>query len=91
MILMLASAGCTSHKEFVRSLDDDIGKTTKEAWVPDPSSVEPIDDQTSRYVYEYKDTGCQWFYVVDNRTNRILSWQFISDPNRCYMTMSLVP
>jgi len=89
-LLILVSVGCTSHKEFIRSRDYDIGKTTREAGVPDPVSIEPIDGQTSRYIYEYKDAGCRFAYTVDNQTKRVLSWQLLSDPDRCYTTTTFI-
>ena len=90
VLLILVSAGCTSRKEFIRSCNYDIGKTIREAGVPDPVSIEPIDDQTSRYIFEYKDTGCRFAYTVDNQTKRVLSWQFLSDPDRCYTTTTFI-
>ena len=89
-LLILVSAGCASHDYFVRSRDYDIGKTIREAGVPDPVSIEPIDDQTSRYIFEYKDTGCRFAYTVDNQTKRVLSWKFLSDPDRCYTTTTFI-
>ncbi len=90
MLLILGGVGCASRKEFIRSRDYDIGKTTREAWVPDPISIEPINDLTSRYIYEYKETGCRFAYTVDNLTKRVLSWQFLSDPDRCYTTPTFI-
>jgi hypothetical protein len=81
---MLASVGCTcrpSHKRLVGHRNFDLGRLAGEIPEPDPK-VEPIDDQTSRYTYEYEDTVCQRANTVDNATHRILSWQFISDPKR---------
>ncbi len=90
LVLTLASAGCASHRAFVQARGYDIGKPVREVHAsPDPI-IEPIDDQTSRYIFEYKDTGCRWSNAVDNRTGRILSWQYVSDPNRCYMTISFI-
>lgn len=90
MLITLVNVGCTSHSEFIRSLDFDIGRTIKEAGVPGPISVEPIDGQTSRYIFEYKDTGCRWSYTVNNQTTRVLSWEFLSEPKRCYTTTTFI-
>ncbi len=91
LLLVLAGGGCTSHKMFVGERNFDIGRVITDVPVPDPIEIEPIDDQTSRYIIEFKDTGCRWSYTVENSTKKILSWQYISNPDLCYMTMSLVP
>ena len=90
VLLIVVGAGCTSRKEFIRSRNGDIGKTIREAWVPNPVRIEPIDDQTSRYIFEYKEAGCRFAYTVDNQTKRVLSWQFLSAPDRCYTTTTFI-
>jgi len=90
LLVSLASVGCRSHDYFVRSRDHDIGKAIWQAGVPDPVSIEPIDGQTSRYIYKYKNSGCRFAYTVDNHDKQVLSWQFLSDPDRCYTTTTFI-
>lgn len=85
-LLVIGSCGCASRKDFIRSCDYDVGKAIWQAGVPDPVSIEPVDDRMSRYIFEYEKSGCRWAYIVDNQTKQVLSWQFISDPKRCYVT-----
>lgn len=87
MLVVLASTSCASHKGFVYDRNFDIGRSFRDIPIPDPIKIEPIDDQTSRYIFEFKDTGCRWAYTVDNKTMHILSWQYISEPDRCYTTI----
>ena len=92
LLVALISVGCRSHDYFVRSRDYDIGKTVWQAGVPDPVRIEPIDDKTSRYIYEYKDKNseCRFAYTVDNDTKRILSWKFLSNPDHCYTETTFI-
>ena len=86
-VFLILAVGCASHKMFVEECNFDVGRPIREIPLPHPTSIEPIDAQTSRYIYEYKNTGCRWSYTVDNKTERVLSWQYLSDPNCCYVTM----
>ncbi|MGD0278630.1 MAG: hypothetical protein ABSC11_04935 [Smithella sp.] len=83
---------CVSHEQakllFIRERDFDKGRTVKEVPLPEPVKVESINDHTSLFIYEFKTTGCRWSYTVDDETKRIISWQFISDPDLCYMKVS---
>lgn len=72
---------------FVESRDFDVGRKVTEVPLGNPSSIAPIDEHTSLYIYEFQNTGCKWSYVVDNNTKRVLSWKFISDPDLCYLRM----
>ncbi len=73
---------------FVRERDFDIGRSIKEVPLPSPTEIMPVNEQTSLYIYEFKNTGCRWSYTVDNETKKVRSWQFVSDPDLCYMRVS---
>jgi hypothetical protein len=90
LLVVLVSAGCTSHKAFVQAREYDIGKPVEAVWASPNPIIEPIDDQTSRYIFEHENTGCRWSNTVDNETGRILSWQYVSAPDRCYTTTTFI-
>ena len=91
LLLTMLCVSCVSHERakllFVRERDFDKGRLIDVVRVPPPARVEPINERTSRYIYEFKDGGCRWFYVVDNKTHTVISWQYMSDPNLCFMEL----
>jgi len=82
---------CISHERakqlFVYERNYDIGRVVTVVPLPKPTKILPIDKESSLYIYEFKNTGCQWSYVVDDSTKIILSWKFISDPDLCYLKL----
>jgi hypothetical protein len=91
MVLMVVSASCMSSYQakelFVREREFDKGKLITQIAAP-LIEVIPVNEQTSLYIYEFKKTGCRWSCTVDVRTQRILSWQFVSDPDLCRMKIN---
>lgn len=91
-ITAMISVGCVSHEQakqmFVQHRNFDQGRSVREVPLPPLVRVEPINDKTSLYIYEFKATGCRWSYTVDNETKKILSWKYISDPDLCYMKVN---
>ncbi len=83
-VLLPFVISCVSHKAFVDYRNNSIGRPLWHVSVPKPYRITQIDDDKSEYFYEYKNTGCQWAYFVDNKTQNIISWQFISSPDLCY-------
>ncbi len=92
LLLTTMSIGCLSHDQakllFIQERDFDRGRLIRQVPLPQPIKIEVVDEKTSLYIYEFKRTGCQWSYTVDNESKRILSWQYISDPDLCYMKVS---
>ena len=71
---------------FVEERNRDIGKAVDNVVVPDPDDIIKIDEEKSKYFYQFKNSGCQWIYIVDNKNKKIISWEFISDPDLCFLT-----
>jgi hypothetical protein len=92
LLLVMVNVSCVSHERaklmFIQERDFDKGRTVREVPLPEPVKMESINEHSTLYIYEFKDTGCRWSYTVDNETKRILSWQFISDPDLCYMEVN---
>jgi hypothetical protein len=93
LILAALCVGCVSHENakrlFLRDRDFDVGRTVSSVPLAPPIKIEPIDERTSLYIYEFKDTGCCWSYTVDNETKKIISWKLISNPDTCYVKFKL--
>ncbi len=87
----LLCSACTSHSSFVRNRDFDVGSiVTLSPFLSKPLRIESLDSKTSRYIYEFRNTGCQWAYIVDNTTKEVLSWEYVSDPKLCYMSRTIL-
>jgi len=89
LLMMVLILGCVSREQarrlFVQERDYDMGRNIVEVPLPPPNKIEPIDNDTSAFVYETRHTGCRFSYVIDNKTKRVRSWQFLSDPDLCYL------
>ena len=90
--LLALIVGCASLEDrkrmFVEDRNFDIGRFIYEASVPEPVYIVSNSTETSQYIYEFKNTGCRWVYVVDNMTKKIISWKFDGDPDLCYLEFS---
>lgn len=71
---------------FVDQRNYDVGRSVKVAPL-EPTQVQPLDANLDKYVYEWR-TGCKFAYIVDNETNVVQSWEYISAPEACYMSSS---
>lgn len=90
IILFLTSIiGCVSIEKrrliFIDERNFDIGRVVFDVPLPEPIDIIKIDEAKSKYLYKFEDSGCQWIYIVDNKSKRIISWEFISDPDFCYI------
>lgn len=92
-LAIFMAASCMSQTEkrnmFINRRNSDIGKVLYSVPVPDPISITEINSKQSKYVYHNKRTGCQWLYIVDNETHKIVSWDYVSDPNLCYQHLTI--
>ena len=68
--------------------DYDIGRVFSGIPIPEPTKITPIDKEKAEYLIEFKDTGCQWIYVVNMTTKIVESWRYVSDPQKCYLEIN---
>jgi len=91
VLVLTCNLSCVSHERakqmFVDARDYDVGRIVTQIPLPPPIKIVPLNKDASVYIYEFKNTGCQWSYVVDNTSKRVVSWQFISDPDLCYLRL----
>ena len=87
--LLTSILGCLSIERgrllFVEERNYDIGRVIYNVPLPEPNEIIKIDERKSKYLYKVKSTGCLWFNIIDNKTKKIISWEFISDPDLCYL------
>ncbi len=93
-ILIALSIHCSTTLQFRKEMfitrrNNDIGKYIDNILLPDPIQIIKIDEYQSKYIYEYTKTKCQWFYIIRNDTNEIISWDYISDPDLCYHELTI--
>ena len=72
------------RKEFEKQMNSNIGKPIKKLvsyWYLDNRKKE-IDSQTEEYLIG--DSGyCQFIFVVNPKTKKVISWKYVSDKNLC--------
>ena len=92
LLLLFLIDGCASFEDkkrmFVEGRNYDIGRLIQEVSVPEPVDIVSDSKETSQYIFEFKDTGCRWVYIVDNITKKIVSWRYDSSPDLCYLEFS---
>ena len=93
IIFALASvSGCMSLTKKQQMFKDhreyDIGRSICDIPVPEPTEISPTHNGKSEYLFEFKNTGCQWIYVVDDSTHKVESWRYVSDPQKCFLEIN---
>lgn len=93
-MLIALSINCSTTLQFKKEMfitrrNNDIGKYVYNIPLPDPIQIIKIDEYQSKYIYEYKETKCQWLYIIRNDTKEIMSWDYISDPYLCYHELTI--
>ena len=92
-LLMLLSIGCTfvesARVDFVRTREFDIGRLISEIPLQAPEDIEEKGDGLVIYIYSFvndhsEGAVCKWAYYIDTMSNRVVRWEFISDPLPCY-------
>jgi len=76
-------------ESFIHEMNYFIGKSVDNIPVPKPISIHHINDKYVKHIYEYKDTGCQWFMIIDQESRNITEWGYISHPDLYYHTFLL--
>lgn len=83
--------GCVSIEKgrrlFVEERNYDIGRVVYDVPLPEPNDIIKVDEEKSKYLYKIKNSGCQWVNIVDNENKQIISWEFISDPDLCFLEL----
>ena len=91
--IVIYISGCTfvdsAREQFIHNRDFDIGRNVNEVPLPKPYKKIDIDTIKVEYYYRFfndhfNGEKCEWVYLVDKRTNHILSWYFISVHDSCY-------
>lgn len=90
-ILMMVS-GCTlaphGNSEFVKQRNMDIGRSIEKVALTS-AKVVAFDDHQDMYVYQ---TGkdCEFVYYVSKDSKNVLSWDYLSEPETCYIPIDFV-
>jgi hypothetical protein len=69
---------------FIDERNYDIGREVVGIPIPEPIEIKTLGSGKSEYLYEYKDTDCKWAFVIDDETQIVESWHYISEPELCY-------
>ena len=69
---------------FRDEMNYDIGRLFFGIPVPEPTTINPIENGKSEYLIEYKNTGCKFIYIVDDVSLVVEEWRYVSDPSKCY-------
>lgn len=80
-------SGCLSVKQGQRQFRDEmdslIGHRMDNSIRGEVIATNTVDGSTREIVFGTKD-GCQWAFAVDQESQEIQAWRFISDPSLCY-------
>lgn len=72
---------------FVGERNFDIGRIVTSLPIPEPYEIMALGNGKSEYIYEFKNTGCKWAYIVNDSTSKVESWHYVSDPDLCFLTI----
>lgn len=77
---------------FRKEADSAVGKPYLVAvvWHRDADDYRLVRPGVREYVHADKGSGCEMAYEVDDGTGIVLSWRYISDPQKCYVYTSPV-
>lgn len=84
-----AVGGSGTINAFERMLDYDIGKPINASpALAFPHSKIKLKGEKTEYAFKNSQTGCEFAYIVDDKTTTILQWRYLSEPELCYVYSS---
>lgn len=81
-LIVIIFSGCATTSIFRDLRDYDIGRSVELSYLPPPYKIIPSSIDHDKYLYQDKGE-CEFYYMVNKKTKKIESWDYISSPEKC--------